>query len=168
MVEFESRRAFEWLHEEGKHTARQYAATLVLKELAENAPALFVGQGHIPTFFEVIWHAVRDNSDRTREAAIDALRAVLVLLATRENRVRLQWYHKIIEEADKVTLLLFKLVAITLCYTIKQGLRMNTIAAIHGSLLALGELIGGSGKLLLCRYNELCDSILRFKEHRDK
>ena len=103
VVEFELKRALEWLQED-KHELRRYTAILVLKELAENAPTLFYV--HVASFFDLVWSALRDNSDKIREGAVEALRAALVLISMRENRLRLQWYHKVFEEAQKVTRLI--------------------------------------------------------------
>jgi FKBP12-rapamycin complex-associated protein len=117
VVEFEVKRALEWL-QDAKHESRRYAAVLVLKELAENAPTLFYV--HVASFFDLVWSALHDNNVSIREGAVDALHAALALISERENRLRLQWYHKIYEEAQK-------------------GLRQNTVPTIHGSLITLGS-----------------------------
>jgi FKBP12-rapamycin complex-associated protein len=144
VVEFEVKRALEWL-QDARHESRRYAAVLVLKELAENAPTLFYV--HVASFFDLVWYcrlhpddfvhfidtahapphapphthrsALHDNNVSIREGAVDALHAALALISERENRLRLQWYHKIYEEAQK-------------------GLRQNTVPTIHGSLITLG------------------------------
>ncbi len=51
-VEFEVKRALEWL-QDSRHESRRYAAVLVLKELAENAPTLFYV--HVSSFFDLVW-----------------------------------------------------------------------------------------------------------------
>ncbi len=155
VVEFEVKRALEWL-QDATHQSRRYAAVLVLKELAENAPTLFYV--HVSSFFDLVWYychplgvfraccvrwvacacacacavvadahawrsaarlALHDTNASIREGAVDALHAALALISERENRLRLQWYHKIYEEAQK-------------------GLRLNTVPTIHGSLITLG------------------------------
>lgn len=51
-VEFEVKRALEWL-EGDRSEQRRYAAVLVLKELAENTPTLF--NVHVEKFLSHIW-----------------------------------------------------------------------------------------------------------------
>jgi FKBP12-rapamycin complex-associated protein len=96
-VESEVKRALEWLQDA---PTRRYAAVLVLKELAENAPTLFYV--HVASFFDLVWAALHDNTVQTREAAVEALQAALAVISEREHRLRVQWYHKIYEEANKV------------------------------------------------------------------
>jgi FKBP12-rapamycin complex-associated protein len=74
--------------------------------------------------------ALHDANAPIREGAVDALHAALALIAERENRLRLQWYHKIYEEAQK-------------------GLRLNTVPTIHGSLITLGTHRTQTAQLLL-------------------
>jgi FKBP12-rapamycin complex-associated protein len=143
-VESEVKRALEWLQDA---PSRRHAAVLVLKELAENAPTLFYV--HVVAFFDLVWAALNDNSLHTREAAVEALRAALAVISERENRLRVQWYHKIYEEANK-------------------GLKQNVPSTIHGSLLALGELLRNTGEFMYTRYKDVCDTILRQRAHRDR
>ena len=49
-----------------------------------------------------------------------------------------------------------------------QGFKGNEIERIHGSLLALGELLRCSGSFIQDRFKDVCDSIIKYKEHRDK
>jgi len=85
-VEFEVKRALEWLQAE-RYEARRHAAVLVLKVLAENAPTLFYA--HVSTFFENIWVALRDKNVVIRESATKALSACLCLIADRESHSRM-------------------------------------------------------------------------------
>ncbi|KNC98625.1 uncharacterized protein SPPG_06307 [Spizellomyces punctatus DAOM BR117] len=118
-VEFEVKRALEWLQGD-RHEARRYAAVLVLRELAV-----------------VI-----------REGAADALNATLALVQVRENRQRKQWYQKILEETQR-------------------GFKTGNADAIHGSLLTLRELISQKGMYPQEKYKGLCESVLKYKDHRD-
>lgn len=115
--------------------------------------------------------ALHDNNVSIREGAVEALHAALALISERENRLRLQWYHKIYEESQK-------------------GLRQNTVATIHGSLitlgiqcfrdslresetshrtpLVLGELLRNTGEFMNSRFKEVCDTILRYRDHKEK
>lgn len=55
------------------------------------------------------------------------LQACLTLVEKRETRYRVQWYYKLFEETQK-------------------GLKWGTsVEVVHGSLLALGELLGHTG-----------------------
>lgn len=116
-VDFEVRRALEWLSSE-RSEPRRHAAVMVLKELAINAPTLFYV--HVPAFVDLIWGALRDTKVVIREGAIEALRACLELISERESRLRQQWYQKILEEALK-------------------GFRGTNYDHIHGSLLVIGK-----------------------------
>jgi hypothetical protein len=40
--------------------------------------------------------------------------------------------------------------------------------AIHGGLLSLGELLGHTGEFLLARYREVVETVLRFKDSKEK
>jgi len=65
------RRAIEWLG--GNHgEARRYAAALVARELAENAPAVF--NVHVRAFIDAIWAGLRDQRPLVRDASVAALR----------------------------------------------------------------------------------------------
>lgn len=101
------------------------AGVLVLQELAENAPAVF--NVHVRSFIEVIWNPLRDPKQHIREAAVAALRACLMLVEKRETRYRVQWYYRLFEETQR-------------------GLtRVTSLETVHGSLLALGELLRHTG-----------------------
>jgi hypothetical protein len=68
------RRAIDWLHgrgELGSVEQRRYAAVLVLRELAEQAPAVF--NVHVQAFIGAIWAALRDPRLHVREGAVAAL-----------------------------------------------------------------------------------------------
>lgn len=64
------RRAIDWLGDKGE--ARRYAAALILRELAENAPAVF--NVHVRAFIDAIWSGLRDPKQLVREASVAALR----------------------------------------------------------------------------------------------
>eukprot|EP01133_Synstelium_polycarpum_P000171 gene171-204_t len=148
-VEFEVTRALEWLSSD-RFENRRHASVLVLKELAQNAPTLFYV--HAASFIDLIWVALKDSKVAIREGAVEALRACLELIAERESRLRLQWYQKIYDESQKA----FK----------QSG--GGTPEAIHGSLITLGELLRNTGDFMVNKYKDVCETILRYKEHRDK
>ena len=99
IVELEVRRALSWLDAAERVEARRYAAVLILRELARNAPTVF--NVHVPAFIDAIWPALRDPNVAVREAAVEALRECLVVVEQRETRYRVQWYYKLYEETRR-------------------------------------------------------------------
>ncbi|KAJ8330853.1 phosphatidylinositol kinase- protein kinase tor1 [Batrachochytrium dendrobatidis] len=144
-VEFEVKRALEWLQGD-RHEAKRYAAVLVLKELALNAPTLLYV--FIPQIIDLVWIGLRDSKVSIREGAASTLSQCLALVQIRENQIRRQWYRRIFEE-------------------MQNGLKMSSSDAIHGSLLALRELLIHAPKFVEGRYTEVCEIVLRYREHRE-
>lgn len=142
IVEFEVKRALEWLDGD-----RRLAAVLVLQELAENTPALF--HVYVDPFLEHIWVAVRDPKATTREAAVDAMRACLEVIANRAPASRQKRYLKVFGEVQT---------------TFKQ----NNADAIHGALLVIGELLANTDEFMLSRFKEVCETVVTYKDDRDK
>eukprot|EP01116_Phalansterium_solitarium_P018594 TRINITY_DN4988_c0_g1_i2.p1 TRINITY_DN4988_c0_g1~~TRINITY_DN4988_c0_g1_i2.p1 ORF type:complete len:2361 (-),score=824.80 TRINITY_DN4988_c0_g1_i2:390-7472(-) len=145
-VEFEMKRAMEWLQGE-RIESKRHAACLVLAEVAENAPALFYSC--INSFVDLIWVALRDQKPIIRESAVRALRASLVLMAEREYRLRTHWYSKLFEEVQK-------------------GFKMGNVDALHASLLATGEMLRNTDGYLRERYEPVCQTTLRFRDSRER
>ncbi|XP_052306680.1 serine/threonine-protein kinase TOR isoform X3 [Populus trichocarpa] len=51
----------------------------------------------------------------------------------------------------------------------QDGLGKNApVHSIHGSLLAVGELLRNTGEFMMSRYREVADIVLRYLEHRDR
>lgn len=127
-VEFEVKRAFEWLGGDRIEGKRQ-AAVLVLKELALAVPTYFYQ--HVSQFFELIFGAIQDIKPAIRESAIEALRAALVVTAQRETakqqNQRSQWYKQCYDESVKLL-------------SVERGERMRE-EKVHGSFLILNELV---------------------------
>ncbi|KAK6543250.1 phosphatidylinositol kinase- protein kinase tor1, variant 2 [Orbilia ellipsospora] len=145
LVESETRQALEWLQSDRQEN-RRFAAVLLLKELARNSPTLFYT--YVPQILELLWVALRDSKVLIREAAAEALCACLEILYQRDSQLRSQWYGKILEEAQ-------------------HGLRIGTTDAIHGSLLAYRELLLRAGMFMHDRYRDVCELVLKYKDHRD-
>ena len=100
-VDGELKRALEWLGQTERYEPHRYASVLILKELALNAPTLF--NLHVGDFVVLIWNALTDISLGIREAAVEALRACLDVIAERQNTVNVsEWYRKLYIEATKV------------------------------------------------------------------
>ncbi|KAG0469712.1 hypothetical protein HPP92_016412 [Vanilla planifolia] len=146
-VECHIKNALGWLHGE-RIEYRRFAAVLILKEMAENASTVF--NVHVPEFVDAIWVALRDPTSTVRERAVEALRACLRVIEKRETRWRVQWYYRMCEAAQ-------------------VGLGKNaSVHSIHGSLLAVGELLRNTGEFMMSRYREVADIVLKYLEHRDR
>lgn len=139
--------ALDWLRGD-RVEYRRFAAVLILKEMAENASTVF--NVHVPEFVDAIWVALRDSKLDVRERAVEALRACLRVIEKRETRWRVQWYYRMFEATQ-------------------DGLGRNApIHSIHGSLLAVGELLRNTGEFMMSRYREVAEIVLRYLEHRDR
>ncbi|GMH23702.1 hypothetical protein Nepgr_025545 [Nepenthes gracilis] len=146
-VEHQIKNALEWLRAE-RVEHRRLAAVLILKEMAENAPTVF--NVHVPAFVDSIWVALRDPALDVRERAVEALRACLRVIEKRETRWRVQWYYRMFEATQ-------------------EGLGRNApVHSIHGSLLAVGELLRNTGEFMMSRYREVAEIVLRYLEHRNQ
>ncbi|CAL9754588.1 unnamed protein product [Musa acuminata subsp. burmannicoides] len=146
-VERQIKNALDWLHGE-RIEYRRFAAVLILKEMAENASTVF--NVNVPEFVDAIWVALRDPTLAVRERAVEALRACLRVIEKRETRWRVQWYYRMCEAAQ-------------------VGLGKNaSVHSIHGSLLAVGELLRNTGEFMMSRYREVADIVLKYLEHRDR
>ncbi|XP_076915398.1 serine/threonine-protein kinase TOR-like [Bidens hawaiensis] len=145
-VECQMRNALQWLGSE-RVEYRRFAAVLILKELAENASTVF--NVHVSEFVDAIWVALRDPTLAVRERAVEALRACLRVIEKRETRWRVQWYYRMFEATQ-------------------DGLGKNApVHSIHGSLLAVGELLRNTGEFMMSRYREVAEIVLRYLEHRN-
>uniref|UniRef100_A0A6N2L582 Serine/threonine-protein kinase TOR n=1 Tax=Salix viminalis TaxID=40686 RepID=A0A6N2L582_SALVM len=146
-VKFQVKMALGWLCND-KAEFRLFAAVLILKEIAENAPTVF--NVHVTEFVDAIWVALRHPTLAIREKAVEALRACLRVIEKRETRWRVQWYYRMFEATQ-------------------DGLGKNaSVHSIHGSLLAVGELLRNTGEFMMSRYKEVAEIVLRYLEHRDR
>ncbi|KAK9379012.1 armadillo-type protein [Kockiozyma suomiensis] len=145
-VEFEVKRALEWLQSDRQESRRQ-AAMLIITELAANSPTILYA--YVPQILDVIWVALRDPKVAVRIDAADALRACLKIMYQRDNQMRQQWYERIYTEAQ-------------LGFT-----KIGSADAIHGSLLVYRELFEQAGMFMHKNYANVCDTVLKYKDHRD-
>ncbi|KAK4762122.1 hypothetical protein SAY87_030006 [Trapa incisa] len=146
-VEYQLKNALDWLRGE-RIEYRRLSAVLILKEMAENASTVF--NVHVQEFVDAIWVALRDPRLEIREKAVEALRACLLVIEKRETRWRVQWYYRMFEATQ-------------------EGLTRNApIHSVHGSLLAVGELLRNTGEFMMSRYREVADIVVRYLEHRDR
>ncbi|BFZ23557.1 hypothetical protein BsWGS_26596 [Bradybaena similaris] len=127
-VEFEVRRALEWLVSD-RIEGRRQAAVLVLKELAVNTPTFFYQQ--VQQFFDSIFFAVRDPKQPIREGAVAALRAALTVTSQRETKAsQRQVYKQCFDESLQ-----------PFDETLGREKKMTRDDWIHGSLLIINELL---------------------------
>jgi FKBP12-rapamycin complex-associated protein len=145
-VEFEVKRALEWLQGD-RSEQRRYAAVLVLKELAQNTPTLF--NVHVEKFLSHIWVTLRDPKALIREASIEALHNCLLLIAKRGRELRTDRYRTIYTE-------------------LQHSLKSSNGDYIHGALLTLGELLLNTGDFMNSKYKEVIESVIRFRDHKEK
>nr|FAA04053.1 TPA: mechanistic target of rapamycin [Lymnaea stagnalis] len=127
-VEFEVRRALEWLVSD-RIEGRRQAAVLVLKELAVNTPTFFYQQ--VQQFFDSIFFAVRDPKPSIREGAVAAMRAALAVTSQRETKAsQRSVYKQCFDEALK-----------PFDETTGREKKMTRDDWMHGSLLIINELL---------------------------
>lgn len=148
-VEFEVKRAFEWLSEE-RNEGRRHSAVLLLKELAIAMPTYFYQQ--VSGFFDHVLVALKDPKPQIREAAAKALRAGLVVTAQREtakqSTARPQWYMQCYEEA----MMCFEDISLK-----EKGITKEE--RVHGGLLILNELLRCSNAAWEKKYTYLMHSL---------
>ncbi|KAG2704801.1 hypothetical protein I3760_05G022000 [Carya illinoinensis] len=145
-VERQVQIALDWLR--GDRVDCRFAAVLILKEMAENASTVF--NVHVSEFVDAIWVALRDQTLAVRERAVEALRACLKVIEKRETRWRVQWYYRMFEATQ-------------------NGLVKNApVHSIHGSLLAVGELLRNTGEFMMSRYREVAEIVVTYLGHRDR
>ena len=146
-MEFEVLRALDYLQgDKDRNESGRYAAVLIIKEMARNVPHLF--HIYVNRVLDRIWVALRDTKVLVREGAAEALGACLQITSQREKQMGIQAYEIIYEEAEK-------------------GLKTSTVEWIHGSLLAVQELLQHSKTFMRSRFHRACDLVFRLHKHRD-
>ncbi|XP_066601544.1 serine/threonine-protein kinase mTOR [Prorops nasuta] len=155
-VEFEVKRAFEWLGGD-RHEGKRHAAVLVLRELAVSMPTYFFQQ--VTPFFDLIFNAIQDSKPVIREGAVEALRAALVVTAQRETAKQMhksQWYKQCYDEIVS---------GFEEVYTKEKG--VNRDDRIHGCLLVLNELLRCSNVQWEKNYEALAERLNCSTQHND-
>ncbi|KAI8371602.1 armadillo-type protein [Radiomyces spectabilis] len=142
IVDTQVEHALEWLQDDRS----RLAAVLVLRELAVNAPTLIYA--YVPRILDLIWLALRDSRHLIRENAADCLSQCLEIVQQRETPMRKTWYSRIWDEVNR-------------------GLRSTSVDSIHGSLLAMRELLLHAGMFMTDMYKDVCNITLRLKDARD-
>ncbi|PHT56289.1 Serine/threonine-protein kinase TOR [Capsicum baccatum] len=94
--------------------------------------------------------ALRDPTLVVQEKAIEVLRTCLCVIEKREIRWSVQWYYRMFEATQ-------------------DGLGRNApVHSIHGSLLAVGELLRNTGEFMMSRYREVAEIVVRYLKHQDR
>ncbi|KAG0356937.1 phosphatidylinositol kinase- protein kinase tor1 [Podila minutissima] len=145
LVEFEIKRAIEWLAGD-QQEARKHASVLILGELARHASVIVYP--YFNSILENIWPTFREHRQSLREAAADALSALLVVIEGRHSSQRDEWYARINEEAQR-------------------GLRVVNTDSIHGSLLIFRAMILHAGMFMETGFLDVCNTVLKFKDFKD-
>ncbi|KAK0553866.1 phosphatidylinositol kinase- protein kinase tor1 [Tilletia horrida] len=151
-MDMEADRAFNYLSMSERDEDGRYAAVCIIRELADNAPHLFYP--FIPRVLDQkIWVALRDPKLHVREGAADALGACLKILSARQKQMGTQLFNMIWTEANK-----------GLTRKASSPLPPETI---HGSLLAVQQLLTHSGTFMREHLPEACDAIIPLHASRD-
>lgn len=147
LVDSEVKAALEALQAERVEN-RRFAAVLILRELANNAPTLLYQ--YVSQILEVIWVALRDPKVLIRESTSEALRTIIEIIGARDPLFREQWFTRIYQE-------------------IAKGFQIGSVESIHGSLFALKELLNKGGMFMQggTKYQDACDRVFLYKEHRE-
>jgi len=146
LVDAEVQTALEWLQSD-RIEERRYAAVLVLRELARNAPTLMYS--YVGFVFDQIWIGLRDMRRLIRDTASETVSACFKIIRERDQEMKQEWMDKMFSEAVK-------------------GLKINTTESIHASLLVLKELLEQGGMYMQDHYQEACDIVFRHKDSRDE
>lgn len=145
LVESEVKRCIEWLQSDRNEQRRQ-AAVIEIKSIAKyNGTLLYAYMGQI---IDAMWAALRDPKFMIRNDAAEALSVCLEIIYHRDVNLRQRWYSKVWEEAQ-------------------NGMKSATVESIHGSLLVYRELLRNAGMFMQPYYTEACETVLRYKDHKD-
>jgi len=145
LVDAEVQTALEWLQSD-RVEERRYAAVLVLRELARNAPTLMYG--YMTFIFEQIWIGLRDPRLLIRSTSSEAVSACFKIIRERDQNMKQEWMDKIWDETVR-------------------GLKMGTVDTTHASLLVLKEMLEQGGMYMQDHYQEACEIVFRYKDSRE-
>jgi FKBP12-rapamycin complex-associated protein len=144
-VETDVKRALEWLSAAGATDNRKLAATLILKELAQNAPVVFYIS--VPAFVGSVWVALRDKSPQVRAEAHAALDACLTICEQRESSAKERWYRALYDEADR-------------------ELRAGQPDGVHGAVLVYDALLRHARDFARPHFADICKNVLQNKDSK--
>ncbi|KAL8298163.1 hypothetical protein RB601_002695 [Gaeumannomyces tritici] len=124
----------------------RYSAALVLRELCKSAPTLMYS--HVAEVLDWIWVGLRDNRLLIRATSAEAVSAAFRIIRERDQEMKQAYMLKMYQQAI-------------------HGLKINTVEAIHGSLLVLKELLEQGGMFMQTYYPEACDIVFKYKDHKE-
>lgn len=145
LVDFEVKRCVEWLQSDRQETRRD-AAVLEIKAIAERNPTLLYG--YVGQIIDSIWVAIRDPKYSIRVDAASTLGACLRIIYERDSVLKRKWYSRILDE-------------------LQSGFRSGLTDSIHGSLLVYRELLANAGMFMQSQYSDVCETVLKYKDHKD-
>jgi FKBP12-rapamycin complex-associated protein len=145
LVDSELKAALEWLQSDRQEN-RRFAAVLILRELAVNAPTAL--SRSVAQILELLWVALRDPKVLIRESAAEVLNACLKIISTRNADARKQSLTRTYDET-------------------LHSFRINTVETIHGGLHGLEAMLDEGGMFMVDHYREACDTVLRYKDHHN-
>lgn len=120
----------------------RYAACCEIKAIAQKLPMLFAV--YLGEFLGSMWNAVRDQKDYIREIGVFAFALSMKQIESREDL-----FEKVLVEC-------------------LRGINPDALAAtIHGSVLTLYQMIEKAEKLILPRFREACEAIMKIKDHKN-
>lgn len=145
LVQAEVKTALEWLQSD-RVEERRYSAVLILREIGRNSPTLMYEYvGHV---FDQIWVALRDPKHLIRSTAGQAISACFQIIRERDQGYRAKWQKQVYDEAV-------------------NGIRLNTLESVHGSLLVFKELLLQGGMFMREHYQEVCEIVYRHRDHKE-
>ena len=148
-VEGEIRRCFTSLEtvQADNLSGKRQSAVLCLEALARKAPTLFFV--HVEPFFSHIWAGLLDRQAATRESSAESLRAVLQLISVRKTNYSDDWYKSLYLKAS-------------------SGLDTQSLEIMHGSLLAMMEIMRKPTALIRTYFEDIVRAIMKLKESKLK
>jgi FKBP12-rapamycin complex-associated protein len=146
LVESEVKTALEWLQSE-RVEERRYSAVLILRELARNAPTLMYA--YVNLIFDQIWVGLRDQRHLIRATSAETVSACFKIIRERDQDLKQEWMDRMFHEAVR-------------------GLKSNASnESVHASLLVLKELLEQGGMYMQDHYQDACEIVFRYKDHRE-
>ncbi|KAJ3396988.1 phosphatidylinositol kinase- protein kinase tor1 [Lobulomyces angularis] len=144
-IEYEFKRAFQWLQQSDRSESKRYAAVLIIKELTINAP--LIAAPHLLRILELIWIPFKDKSLIVREGSADALCACLGLINQNSNyRTITDFYNSIYENIS---------------FILKEKKDTDNL---QGGFLALNEILKQRTFFTNVKYSKISELVMKFLE----
>ncbi|CUM64043.1 uncharacterized protein PRCAT00001631001 [Priceomyces carsonii] len=153
-VDFEAKRAIEWLQSENKqHENRRHAAILIVSALGDNAPTLLFG--YINQILEHIWVALKDYKLVIRQDAAITLRKCMQIIYERDVASRHHWMKFFIDIASKNL------------ENVEENYVYTSIESVHGSLLVYRELVKYyRDPYVVSKFETIYENTMLYKNHK--